>query len=217
MDFLAFEEELFNTLRAYKAQGKSLCSTSSFQTQSLPLLHLLSRFEDKIPVLFIDTGFHFPETYQYVKQLKDRLQLDVVEVSSSSEKYFQRDSHGLFLYNTDPDRCCHINKTEPLHTGLNDYDVWIAGVRRDQTAHRSALNKEELIRPGLLKYHPMLEWNSKLVYEYIRTHNLPKHPLEEKGYFSVGCMPCTVNTALNAQRDGRWYGKNKKECGIHLK
>lgn len=216
MNFELLQADMFSKLNTYQAQEKTICTTSSFQTQSVPLLHILSKFEKKIPVLFIDTGFHFPETYQFMMELRDRFNLEIVKVYSSVEKSFQLDTNGAFLYNSSPDYCCQINKVEPLNRKLNDYDVWVAGVRKDQTTHRSLLDEEVAVNQGLIKFQPMLDWNSKMVYEYIRKNKLPKHPLEEKGYFSVGCMPCTVNTSNDAQRNGRWFGMNKKECGIHI-
>lgn len=216
MNFTEFEKNLFYKIEQYSNAGGKLCTTSSFQTQSVPLLHIISKIDAKIPVLFIDTGFHFPETYTFVNELKDRFNLNVVRVSSNIEKYFQKDTNGMFLYNMNPDSCCNINKVIPLDIELNSYDVWIAGVRRDQTENRKNSIEEVLIKDRLIKFQPMLDWDAKLIYKYIQENNLPKHPLENKGYFSVGCMPCTKKMEEFSIREGRWTGLNKKECGIHL-
>lgn len=107
---------------------------------------------------------------------------------------------GQFLYASDTDYCCHINKVEPLNTSIQDYDIWIAGLRRDQTKFRSGLDYFEKQKSGITKYHPILDWNSKMIYEYRKLHNLPAHPLEEKGFFSIGCFlarkVCTTKTSV---------------------
>ena len=197
--------------------GKSVCLSSSFQTQSIPLLHIVSRSEKRIPILFIDTGFHFPETYHYINELVDLLDLNVVSVKPEISKLQQLNGPQGFYYNTEPDRCCEMNKVQPLDTALQDYDIWITGVRKDQTAHRKSLQEEERIGENLTKYHPMLEWTAQDIFRYISSYDLPKHPLYAKGYLSVGCVPCTRSVTDESGRDGRWYGSAKKECGIHLK
>ncbi len=200
------------------SEDKKLCITSSFQTHSLPLLHIISRIAPSIPVLFIDTGYHFPETYQFRDQIARKWNLNLVVVSSSTPKSQQLDSHGRFLYTTSPDYCCYINKVLPLQKALKNYDVWIAGLRKEQTAFRKDLHKIQLQQNGQLKYHPILAWDSKMIHQYRQEHQLPEHPLEAKGYFSIGCMPCTTPplNLTDTNRNGRWYGRNKTECGIHL-
>ncbi len=207
--------QLEENLVQFKDQGKKIVVTSSFQTQSLPLLHLLSKSQVGVDILFIDTGFHFPETYHYLDTLESLFSLNIIRIKPEVEKAHQL-SGNQFLYNTQPDYCCHINKVLPLDNALENYDVWISGVRRDQTQFRKNLEEKQLLKNGQLKYHPMLEWSSKEVYEYIKDNDLPEHPLAEKGYLSIGCMPCTRSVMEDMQREGRWYGRNKKECGIHL-
>ncbi len=208
-------ENIKNAISAYQAQGLSICSTSSFQTQSVPLLHIISQLEVPIPVFFIDTGFHFPETYAFRDELVERFGLKVLNLASKIPKIRQMGADEHFLYASNPDYCCHINKVEPLDTALERYDVWVAGLRRDQTNFRKQLDEVVVQPSGQLKFHPMLEWTGKMVYAYIREHNLPKHPLDLKGYVSIGCQPCTVCPSDELDRNGRWFGSQKTECGIH--
>ena len=209
-------EKIQNKILNYKKAGYNLCITSSFQTHSLPLLHIVSSAIPEIPVLFIDTGFHFPETYQFRNELAQKWNLNLINVQSKTAKNQQVDADGQFLYSSDPEYCCHINKVEPLDEAIKGYDIWIAGLRKDQTSFRNSLAEEEFQENGLMKYHPILDWNSKMIFEYSKLHNLPNHPLEAKGYLSIGCMPCTNSISEDMERSGRWFGSKKTECGIHL-
>jgi phosphoadenosine phosphosulfate reductase len=205
-------------VESFKKEGKAIYATSSFQTQSVPLLHLLGTNFSDIQILFIDTGFLFPETYEYKDLLVKKLNLKVKTIKTSISKHQQIDTDtGFFQYSLNPDRCCEINKVEPLERFLSTDDVWISGVRRDQSSIRKELKTIELNHKGVLKFHPMLEWNSKNIYDYIKAYNLPKHPLEQSGYVSIGCVPCTHKWSSNGQRGGRWLGSKKIECGLHLK
>ncbi len=213
-------------LARYQQAGKRLFASSSFQSHSLPLLHLLSRFAPQTPVYFLDTGFHFPETLAFRGQMAQQLNLNIVDLRSPVGKMGQRDGAGQLLFASDPDHCCYLNKTLPLDTILPRYDVWISGLRRDQNSHREQLNEEVPGPHGTLRWHPMLEWNARLIWQYRQAHGLPEHPLEAKGYLSVGCEPCTERflqaqgAALpegdaEARRGGRWAGLRKTECGLH--
>src|SRR5690606_29623523 len=128
----------------------------------------------------------------------------------------QRDASGKLMFASDPTYCCYMNKILPLEPVIKEMDVWISGVRGDQTANRKAMHEEEYTPDGSLRYHPMLHWNSKMIYQYAKAYNLPKHPLEEKGYLSIGCEPCTQSMFDEmAARGGRWSGMKKTECGLH--
>ncbi len=210
---LTFEEIEFR-LRKFRSEGKSIFATSSFQTHSIPLLHMLSRIDAAIPIVFINTGFLFPETLTYRDQLVSRFKLNLVDVKSSVPKVQQLNAKGSFFFTSDPDRCCHINKVEPLEPMLIRHDIWIAGVRGDQTTHRNSMQIEQGSRHGCMRFHPLLGWTGDMIEEYRKEHDLPAHPLEKEGYFSVGCEPCTRKVDPG-QRDGRWFGSNKSECGLH--
>jgi phosphoadenosine phosphosulfate reductase len=209
-------EQFRAKLSAYRKAGQRAFVSSSFQTHSIPLLHLISRFDPDIPVYFLDTGFHFPETKRFRNEVAERLGLRLVNIESPVPKTAQRDSHGMFLYASDPDRCCHLNKVLPLEPVLMEFDVWIAGLRRDQTRFRIDLKAETPGQHGTVKYHPMLDWTSKMIWEYRKKYDLPENPLEAKGYLSIGCVPCTRKWDPSASnRAGRWAGTSKEECGIH--
>lgn len=199
----------------FQKKGSRLLMTSSFQTQSVPLLHIISENFNEVEVLFIDTGFLFAETYAFKNELEKLFDLNVVVLESDSSYAQQRDSRGLFLYASDTDKCCRINKVEPLDNYLQAGDVWISGVRRDQTAVRKSKNFVETSADGIIRLHPMLNWTSKDIYKYLNYFSLPKHPLEFAGFESIGCVPCTHSCGSNGDRGGRWLGSKKTECGLH--
>lgn len=200
----------------YQEEGKKLFTTSSFQTHSIVLLHLLSRIDKSIPVYCLNTGFLFPETMAYKDQLAEEFGLNMVEIKPDVPKSLQKDSEGKLLFASDPDRCCHYNKVQPMDRLLSDYDIWINGIRRDQNANRAKMRVEEKSKFDSIRFHPMLEWTNKMIFDYIREYNLPKHPLEAQGYSSIGCEPCTRKPSLEMmEREARWYGMNKTECGLH--
>lgn len=213
MDF----ESLKKRLEGYQKEGKKYFTTSSFQSHSLVLLHMLSRIDKHIPVVFINTGYHFPETIQFRDKIMEEFGLDnLVDLRSSLPKSMQIDTYGRMLFTSNPDHCCYINKTEPLETILRTHDVWINGVRADQSATRSQMGETQEAPHNSIRLHPMLDWNSKQVYQYQKEYNLPEHPLDAKGYLSIGCEPCTRKLDLDMQeREARWYGMNKTECGLH--
>lgn len=206
------------TLARYRDQGLRCFSTSSFQSNSVVLLHLLSRLAPEVPVWFLNTGFHFPETLAFRRGLARQWGLDVRDALSPIPRIQQRDPQGRLLYASDPDYCCHINKVMPLDPVLAQNDVWINGVRGSQSATRAAMQVEERGRNGILRYHPLLDWTGRDVGTYIHAHGLPGHPLEAEGYWSVGCAPCTANPNGGGldDRGGRWAGLKKTECGLHL-
>ena len=127
----------------------------------------------------------------------------------------QRTTSGMFLWAENTDRCCQLNKTLPLEPVLAQSDVWITGVRRDQSATRAGFEFEAPGPHGVIRLHPMLEWTKQDVWRWVTTHDLPRHPLELQGYDSIGCGPCTAKPSLDGERDGRWGGMNKTECGLH--
>lgn len=206
-------------LEAYGDRGLKMFATSSFQTNSVVLLHLLSELAPRVPVFFLDTGYHFPETLAFRSALEDRLGLEIQDLRSSYTKLEQRDPSGRLLYASDPDRCCELNKVLPLDPVLAEKDVWISGVRGSQSANRETMGREATGRGGILRYHPLMDWDARMVHYYIEQHELPRHPLEARGYLSMGCMPCTRKPGVNGELDdrtGRWFGMNKTECGLHL-
>ncbi len=207
-------DRIGDKLAQYKLSGKKAFVSSSFQTHSLPLLHILSRFDKDIPVYFLNTGFHFPETIMFRHQIEELLGLTIIDAISPVSKSGQKDAQGKFFFVQNPDHCCYLNKVLPMEPVIKQHDVWINGVRRDQTKFRSQLQEEEQMEDGKIRYHPMLDWTSKMIWEYRKQFNLPEHPLEAQGYLSIGCMPCTRSILEASGREGRWAGMSKDECGI---
>ncbi len=210
-------EDIKKEIIAYQADGKRMFTTSSFQSHSLVLLHILSRIDNSIPIVFINTGYHFPETVEFRDQVADQFGLkNLVDLKPDTPKFMQKDAQGRLLFTSDPDHCCYLNKTQPVDSLLLRHDVWINGVRADQSATRSAMKVEQPAPHGTIRFHPMLDWNAKMIYQYQKEYDLPKHPLESNGYLSIGCEPCTrkVDPGM-IEREARWYGMNKTECGLH--
>ena len=203
-------------IEKYLSQGLKIFASSSFQTHSIPMLHILATIDRTIPVYFINTGFHFPETIHYKNSIARQLNIKVIDVESPITKIHQLDAYGRFFYSSEPDYCCHLNKVLPLAPVQAQYDVWITGVRKDQNSNRATFQYEVKGSNGVLRFHPMLEWTNKMIWDYRQEHQLPAHPLEEQGYLSVGCEPCTQRYSGEG-RDGRWAGMKKTECGLHIK
>jgi phosphoadenosine phosphosulfate reductase len=179
---------------------------SSFGAESAVLLHMLSRVDPAVPVLFLDTGQLFGQTLDYRKTLAERLGLRDV-----------RDLRPAYadLYKTDTDACCAIRKVAPLDQALGDFDAWITGRKRFQGAGRVRLPVVEFAE-GKVKVNPLAGWSKADLDTYALRHDLPPHPLVAFGYASVGCWPCTKPTAEGEDvRAGRWAGSEKSECGIH--
>lgn len=194
----------------------NLAASSSFQTQSVALLHMIGTVCPDVPVIFIDTGYHFPETLRYRDDLIAALGINVRVVSANASPADLIDQAGRPLYARDPEMCCYINKVEPMQRATADLEAWISGIRRDQTANRAKAQFIEPKKSGQLKINPMLNVTERDLWRYISQHDLPAHPLFSQGYMSIGCAPCTrpVTDSEDA-RAGRWAGREKVECGLH--
>tara|TARA_B100001109_G_C18863073_1_gene475142 strand:+ start:3355 stop:4011 length:657 start_codon:yes stop_codon:yes gene_type:complete len=208
-------DEISTQLLSYKKEGKKVFATSSFQTHSIPLLHIISEIDKSIPVYYLNTGYLFPDTLAFKDRLQEELGLNFIALESSIPKSQQRDENGQLFFTSDPDYCCFLNKTKPMEPILATHDVWINGIRADQNANRAGMKVEEKTPQGALRYHPMLYWTSKDIFEYRKLHQLPEHPMELKGYLSIGCEPCTRKHLDGDERTARWFGMNKVECGLH--
>jgi phosphoadenosine phosphosulfate reductase len=198
-----------------------LAVATSFQSSGLVILHLLRDIRPELPILFMDTGFHFPETLEFKERIRDLWDLKLVELRGDhGSAQRQTEIYGPRLYERDPDRCCFINKVRPLQNALEEYDGWIPGLRRDQSPLRTEtpVIEAQLLPSGneILKIHPLARWSRDHVNDYITAHAIPTHPLLERGYASIGCWPCTrAVTPGEPERAGRWDGLAKTECGIH--
>ena len=190
--------------------------SSSFQTQSMPLLHMASRIRRDLLILFLDTGYHFWDTSIFREQIASKWHLNVLDLYRDSRWDVFTRQHSRTLPLEDPNLCCFLNKVQPMQKALKDMKAWISGIRRDQTAMRAHAKILELQEDGLLKINPLLNWTKADVKKYSEENDLPTHPLFEKGYRSIGCAPCTIAIGLNDdERAGRWSGRGKTECGLH--
>lgn len=202
---------------AWETFRPDIAVSSSFQTQSVPLLHIISRVCPEMPVIFIDTGFHFPETLAFRDKLQAQFNLNILTVRPTMTQSELLQQYGEALYRHDPDLCCYINKVQPMQWITARMKALVAGVRRDQTANRQTMRVLQQPSKGPLRIHPMLNWTKDDVQAYRHAHNLPVHPLYHRGYVSVGCAPCTRSVFLGEdERAGRWADSDKKECGLHL-
>jgi phosphoadenosine phosphosulfate reductase len=201
------------------AADSNACVTSSFQTECVALVHMVIAQRPEIPVLFLDTGYHFAETYAYRDQMSERLHLNLVNLLPKQTVAEQEAQFGI-LYQTEPGKCCGFRKVEPLFGALEGYKVWFTGLRRDQSPTRANLKySDEFPLPSgkkLLKVSPLADWTNKDVWDYLKLHDLPVLPLYDRGYTSIGCEPCTaLPFDPDNPRSGRWSGQ-KLECGIHV-
>ena len=195
-----------------------LAMTSSFGPESGVLLHMVSQVNPHIPVLFLETGYHFPETIQYKELLIRTLGLtQVIDLKADPKRRAEVvESYQGTPYEKNPDLCCQINKVEPLDKALRSYDAWMSGIRRRQSDTRKSIRIVEEYEGQLYKISPIANFTSRDVWWYLKEHQIPQHPLFEKGYLSIGCWPCTRPVQDgDDERSGRWAGKAKKECGIH--
>ncbi len=212
------EQDSLSVIRqAFEISPKDMAVVSSFGADSAVLLHMLGQVAPDAPVLFLETGKHFPETLEYVETLKTRFGLtNVRAITPDSADLARFDPTGQ-LWETDPDSCCHIRKTEPLNVVLEGYGGWITGRKRFQTSDRGVLPHFELTSDDRIKVNPLAYWTNEDIEVYKKAHNLPEHPLYNAGYKSIGCAPCTSVVAEGEDpRSGRWRGLNKTECGIHF-
>jgi phosphoadenosine phosphosulfate reductase len=205
-------------LWAYDRFGDKLCLTCSWQKQSSVLVHMVSELGIDIPVIELDTALFFRETYETRERLVERYGLELIrpEVISVAEQHKQE---GPNLWETNPDRCCHVRKVEPLERALKEYDAWISGIRREQSLTRKDAQRVEFSeRYDVWKIQPLVDWDAKRLQAYIYVNEIPYNPLHDAGYPSIGCIPCTRPIVVGEdERAGRWTGADKIECGIHTK
>lgn len=183
--------------------------TSSFGTTSAVLLHIISRVKPDHPIYFINTLYHFDQTIRYKEQLTRLYSLNVIDLLP--EKQAHRMTKKNTLWNSDPDRCCEINKINPLNKIKSEFNIWISGLIGYQNRYRSKLKIIDT-DSGMLKCYPLIDWSRDLVDEYMEFHGIPRHPLESEGYQSIGCTHCTT---CGKNRNGRWSDFSKNECGLH--
>jgi phosphoadenosine phosphosulfate reductase len=203
--------------------GAGLVMTSSFGEQAAVLIHLATRVLPDIRIVFIDTGYLFPETHQFMEQLRRRFDLNIWAYRTRNDPiaYLHQAGEENPNWRKDIPACCAANKNEPMERAMKELapKAWLRGIRRDQAKSRE--NTAFIEWSGRYNCHaisPLLNWSSGDVGRYMNDHDLPYHPLLEKGYFSIGCNPlsCTRPVQLGQDpRSGRWAGTGKTECGIN--
>lgn len=201
---------------------------SSFGSESAVLLHMVAEIDPATPVIFLNTGKLFGETLRYRDRLQERLGLTDLRAAAPHPADLARTDPNGVLWNSDPDACCFVRKVLPLERALRGFDASITGRKRFQTNARSVMQpiEEEAVRgtgePGSakgtrFKINPLAFWGQEELERYTEVHRLPRHPLVKDGYLSIGCMPCTERVPEGGSyRDGRWVGREKDECGIHV-
>ncbi len=195
------------------------CLTCSFQAEDILLLRLTQELRPRIPVLFLETGYHFAEVYAYRDRLAAEWNLNLTNLLPATTVAEHEAEHGL-LYRSAPDRCCALRKVGPLFAAVAHYKVWLTGLRREQARSRTALEERaDFALPGgtvVRKLSPFADWTTRDVWQLCDHLALPLLPLYAQGYTSIGCEPCTtLPIDPNDPRSGRWGGQ-KVECGIHI-
>jgi phosphoadenosine phosphosulfate reductase len=196
-----------------------LVLTNSFQAEDMVVLHIARQLVPDLPVVFLETGYHFAEIYEYRDRMAREWKLNLINVLPEITVAEQESQFGI-LNQTDASRCCGIRKVKPLFAALESYALWFTGLRREQAKSRASLHEvDDFTLPSgktIRKISPLTEWTAKDVWAYAGRHEIPLIDLYDKGYTSIGCEPCTsLPTDPNDPRSGRWGGQ-KQECGIHL-
>lgn len=207
------------TLKREVTGNGDACFTCSFQAEDVLLAKLAVEFDPNLPILFLDTGYHFVETYAYRDRIAQEWQLNLINLLPTRTVAEQESEHGS-LYQSAPDQCCKLRKVGPLFKAVAEYRVWLTGLRREQAKSRAALEESApFTLPGgkqVLKLAPLADWTTRDVWYACQELQIPLLSLYERGYSSIGCEPCTtLPLDPNDPRSGRWSGR-KVECGIHI-
>jgi phosphoadenosine phosphosulfate reductase len=207
------------TLAREMTGREDVCLTCSFQAEDVLLTKLAIELDAKIPILFLDTGYHFRETYEYRDRIAREWGLNLINLLPAKSVAEQESVYGL-LYLSAPDQRCRLRKVEPLFMAVAEYRVWLTGLRREQARSRAALEEAALFTlPGgkqVLKLAPLATWSTRDVWFACEQFSIPLLPLYERGFSSIGCEPCTtLPLDPNDPRSGRWAGR-RVECGIHI-
>jgi phosphoadenosine phosphosulfate reductase len=200
--------------------GEDFAVVTSFQPTGIITLHMLSEIAPRTPILTLDTGLLFPETYALIETFETQYDLNIIRVRPRQTVQEQAWDYGEQLWTYDPNLCCNVRKVIPLDTALNGkYSAWVTGLRRDQSQKRANTPivswdaKREMV-----KLCPFATWTEDMIWAYLLAHELPYNPLHDQGYPSIGCKTCTASVIEGDgdKRAGRWTRHEKTECGIHL-
>ncbi len=206
---------LLRTFIEHEFPGR-IALVSSFGSEAAMLLHMVAEIDRRLPVIFLDTGKLFGETLRYRDQLVRRLGLTDLRIVRPAPEALAGSDPDSLLSHTDPDACCALRKVVPLKQALAGFDAWISGRKRYQGALRRFMPVIEASGEKI-KLNPLARWSKERLDAEFAARDLPRHPLEEDGFLSIGCMPCTARVAPGEDaRSGRWAGREKTECGIHL-
>jgi len=202
----------------YETYGASMAVVTSFQITGIVTLHMLQEIAPDVPVLTLDTGLLFPETYQLIEEVEARFGIQIQRITPEYDLDEQTQLYGGNLWERQPDMCCHIRKVLPLRKALGGYKAWVTGLRRDQSETRTSTSIITWDAKYLqTKIAPFATWTEEMLWMYIQAYDLPYNTLHDNGYPSIGCFPCTKAVAAGEDpRAGRWAGRAKTECGIHL-
>ena len=202
---------------ANERRGTRMALSCSFGgAAGMVLLDMLVKIDPDIPVLYLDTGLLFPETYQLVSQIREHYGIIPRAVRAGRTVAQQAETEGAALWDRDPDLCCKLRKVQPLAEALDGFSAWITGIRRDGGATRAGTNLLEWSNKyNLVKLNPLAFWTERDVWGYVYKHGVPYNPLLDQGYKSLGCATCTRLPNGEDPRSGRWAGFNKTECGLH--
>ncbi|MGG4096432.1 phosphoadenylyl-sulfate reductase [Paenibacillus lautus] len=189
----------------------------SFGAEDVVLVDMIQKISPSTDIFYLDTDFHFKETYETRDRMAERYGLEFVRVSPLITPEEQTAQHGEALWSVNPTECCNIRKVEPLTRILSQYEAWITGIRRDQAPTRANSKKIEYdTKFGLVKFNPIAGWTSEDVWNYIRANDIIYNPLHDQNYPSIGCEYCTRQVMPGEDpRAGRWSGHEKTECGLH--
>lgn len=212
-------DHVHDMLAQYLQGEHGACLTCSFQAEDVLLTKLAIQFDPHIPVLFLDTGYHFAETYTYRDRISREWNLNLINLLPAKTVTEQEAEHGL-LYQSAPDQCCKLRKVEPLFKAVAEYRVWITGMRREQARTRASLEESAAFTlpagKQVQKLAPLASWTTRDVWYACQQFSIPYLPLYDQGYSSIGCEPCTsLPVDPTDPRSGRWAGR-KVECGIHI-
>lgn len=207
-------------LWGFRTFGTDIVLGTGFGPSGMFLIYRLWELGIEIPIFYLDTHLLFDETYELRDRIEERFNIDITRVSSELSLEEQAEKFGEKLWETNPNRCCHLRKVLPLRNYLSDKKAWITGVRRSQSEQRRDTEFVEWDPDNeVIKINPLANWTGEQVWGYIRGKGLPYNPMHDEGYPSIGCIPCTHpvdNEETEDERLGRWKGSEKTECGIHL-
>jgi phosphoadenosine phosphosulfate reductase len=202
---------------SYEAFGDGLAMTTAFGYSGIVLMSFVRDIIPELPIYFIDTRLHFEETIKLAEKIKSEWGLNIIHISTQFTEEELEKSIGKDTYKDNPDLCCHYRKVEPLLRVLRTQTAWLSAIRKDQSRVRAGIKVIEIDGRGIIKINPLYNWTKEQTWTYVRKNGLPYNPLYDQHYPSIGCKPCTSPVDQGGdERDGRWRGFQKMECGIHL-